>query len=127
MSETYQEVLLGGDGMNYINSYVREIIVKFQELEEEKVFGEIKNYFKDDKEISEYLINTTAIKKALTKQIPKKVTHEATLYKCCTCPNCKNVVDKFEKWGENTVRITQTYCHFCGQKLDWEVEDETNS
>ena len=56
---------------------------------------------------------------ALEKQIPKMVTHEATLYKCCTCPNCKNVVDRFEKWGENTVRITYKYCYFCGQKLDW--------
>ena len=28
--------------------------------------------------------------------------------------------DKFEKWGENTVRITYQYCHFCGQKLDWD-------
>jgi hypothetical protein len=56
---------------------------------------------------------------ALEKQMPKAITHEATLYKCCTCPNCKNVVDKFEKWGENTVRITYNYCHFCGQKLDW--------
>lgn len=58
-------------------------------------------------------------KKALEKQIPKMVTHEATLYKCCTCPNCKNVVDEFKKWGENTVRITYKYCYFCGQKLDW--------
>ena len=56
---------------------------------------------------------------ALEKQIPKKVTHEARLYKCCTCPNCKNVVDKFEKWGESTVRITYKYCHFCGQNLYW--------
>ena len=37
--------------------------------------------------------------KALEKQLPKIVTHEATLYKCCTCPTCKNVVDKFEKWA----------------------------
>lgn len=57
--------------------------------------------------------------KSMEKQIPKKVTHEATLYKCCTCPTCKNVVDKFEKWGESTVRITCEYCHFCGQALDW--------
>lgn len=57
---------------------------------------------------------------ALEKQMPKTVTHEATLYKCCTCPICKNVVDKFEKWGENTVRIKYKYCHFCGQKLDWD-------
>ena len=56
---------------------------------------------------------------ALEKQIPKRLTHEATLYECCTCPNCKNVIDRFEKWGENTVRITYEYCHYCGQKLDW--------
>ena len=58
--------------------------------------------------------------RAIEKQIPKKITHEASLFKCCTCPNCKNVLDRFEKWGENTVRITVAYCVFCGQKLDWE-------
>ena len=63
------------------------------------------------------------IKKAVERQKPQKVTHEATLYKCCTCPNCKNVVDKFEKWGESTVRITHKYCLFCGQRLDWSEYD----
>lgn len=62
------------------------------------------------------------IKTAVEKQKAKKVTHEATLYKCCTCPNCKNVVDEFKKWGESTVRIQYQYCYFCGQKLDWEEE-----
>ena len=62
---------------------------------------------------------------ALRKQIPTKVTHEASLYKCCTCPNCKNVVDKFEKWGERAVRITYKYCHCCGQNLDWLDETRT--
>ena len=57
---------------------------------------------------------------ALEKQIPKKPTHEASLYKCCTCPSCKNVFDKFEVLGDRKVRITYNYCHFCGQKLDWE-------
>lgn len=56
---------------------------------------------------------------ALEKQMPKTVTHEASLYRCCTCPTCKNVIDKFEKWSENTIRITYKYCYFCGQKLDW--------
>lgn len=64
----------------------------------------------------------TAIK-ALERQIPKKVTHEASLIKCCTCPNCKNVVDKFEQWGETRVRITEPFCHFCGQALDWGCEE----
>lgn len=59
------------------------------------------------------------ITKAVKKQIETKVTHEATLYRCCTCPNCKNVVDKFEKFGDSTVRVCYLYCHFCGQALDW--------
>ena len=56
---------------------------------------------------------------ALEKQIPKKVTHEATLLRSCTCPNCKNVVDKFTEFGDSTVRITYDYCQICGQALDW--------
>lgn len=60
-----------------------------------------------------------AVKNALEKQIPKTVTHEATLYKCCTCPNCKNVVDEFTTFGESRVRVTYKFCHFCGQALDW--------
>lgn len=64
-------------------------------------------------------------KNALERQIPKKITHEASLYKCCTCPNCKNVFDRFEKWGESTVRITVKYCPICGQALDWEETNDT--
>lgn len=57
------------------------------------------------------------------KQIAKKPTHEATILKCHTCPNCKNVLDRFEKWGNTKCLITTKYCWFCGQKLDWnEVE-----
>lgn len=52
---------------------------------------------------------------------PKKVTHEATLYRCCTCPTCKNVVDEFERFGdaEKPVMIASSYCRYCGQALDW--------
>ncbi len=64
-----------------------------------------------------------AVVEALEKQIPKKVTYEATLLRCCTCPTCKNVVDKFEKWGESTVRITYNHCQICGQALDWSDEE----
>ena len=46
----------------------------------------------------------------LEKQVAKKVTHEATIQKCHTCPNCKNVLDRFDK---------TLYCCFCGQKIDW--------
>jgi hypothetical protein len=57
--------------------------------------------------------------RAILKTIPRKVTHEATLHRLCTCPCCKNVVE--EQIGGQRIMIM--YCHFCGQKLDW--SDET--
>ena len=61
----------------------------------------------------------TDVVKLLRREIPQKVTHEATLYKCCTCPNCKNVVDEFTEFSGNKVRVTSRICRFCGQALDW--------
>lgn len=56
---------------------------------------------------------------AVEKTIPQKVTHEATLYRCCTCPRCKNVVDEFAEFLGKKVRVQLKYCNFCGQALDW--------
>ena len=56
---------------------------------------------------------------ALEKQIPKKPTHEATLPKCCTCPSCKNVVDEFETFWGQKIRVCVEFCKYCGQALDW--------
>ena len=61
-------------------------------------------------------------KEALEKQTQKKITHTATLKTSCTCPNCGNCLDKFEKFGESIVRVKYQYCHFCGQALDWSDE-----
>ena len=72
------------------------------------------------REHSEWVEQLEIAINALEKQIPKKVTHEATLYKCCTCPNCKNVVDEFTEFMGNRCRVTSTYCKYCGQALDWE-------
>jgi hypothetical protein len=49
------------------------------------------------------------IVEALEKQIPEKLTHEATKPKDYTCPRCKNVVN-----------VTRSYCGICGQALKWE-------
>lgn len=57
-------------------------------------------------------------------RVPKKITHEATLYRCCTCPTCKNVIDEFEQWGDSKVRVRYGYCKYCGQALDWDAEIE---
>lgn len=69
----------------------------------------------------EYTEMTLVIKQALEKQIPKKPTHEASLYKCLTCPNCKNVIDEFTEIIPKhlKVRVKTIHCKFCGQVLDW--------
>lgn len=56
---------------------------------------------------------------AIEQQIPKKVTHEATVHKCYTCPKCKNVVDEFTDFDGQKVRVIYNHCRFCGQALDW--------
>lgn len=73
------------------------------------------------KEIQKYRVIGTIeeCREARERQTAKKITHESTIYKCCTCPNCKNVVDEFETIGDKKLRVAFNYCHFCGQKLDW--------
>ena len=56
---------------------------------------------------------------ALEKQIPKKPTHEATKIECCTCPDCKNVIDEFETFWGQKIRVCVQFCKYCGQALDW--------
>lgn len=48
------------------------------------------------------------ITEALEKQIPEKLTHEATKPKDHTCPRCGNAVN-----------VTHPYCYICGQALKW--------
>ena len=60
------------------------------------------------------------LRRAKDQQIPKMVTHESSVYKCLTCPTCKNVVDEFTTLNGEKVRVTYKYCRFCGQALKWE-------
>lgn len=66
------------------------------------------------------------LKEAVERQIPKKITHEATLQRCATCPTCKNVLDEFIEFipDQPKIRVTFTHCHFCGQALDWSGDND---
>lgn len=71
--------MIGGDDylkdcMN-TGSLVERIVVSWQKQTDEFIFGDIKKHFVDDKEITEYLLNETAIKIALEKQVSKKPIH----------------------------------------------------
>ena len=59
----------------------------------------------------------------LKYRIPTKVTHTATIYKCCTCPTCGNVIDSIDEWNGKKIRIMNQYCKYCGQALDWSDEE----
>ena len=61
----------------------------------------------------------TVVRDDSEKLIPKKITHEATLFRCCTCPSCGNVVDEFTEFAGRRMRVISAYCKFCGQSLDW--------
>lgn len=61
------------------------------------------------------------VKEAVEKQIPKKVmlSKEYPLYKLC--PNCgKNLFSFANGWE-------YTYCHYCGQRLDWSAMEKINN
>lgn len=82
-----------------------------QELNKRNITLEtIAEYIKFEDECVEKGFTFRSLINAREKQVAKKVTHEATIQKCHTCPNCKNVLDRFDK---------TLYCWFCGQRLDW--------
>ena len=58
---------------------------------------------------------------ACQKRTSTMVTHEASIYACCTCPSCKNVVDEFTEFvpGQK-IRVQAQWCKYCGQALKWE-------
>lgn len=56
---------------------------------------------------------------AVHKQIAEKPTHEATVRTANTCPHCKNVIDRFENFNGQKVRVLAPHCSICGQKIDW--------
>lgn len=65
-------------------------------------------------ELNEHLIDQQKLlkeqKAELSYRCAKTITHTATKLDDATCPSCGNVVG----------RVRYDYCHYCGQKLDWE-------
>lgn len=82
---------------------------------------DITNTDRGMKRINEEYNALLTAKRSMEHGIPAMVTHEASLYKCCTCPNCKNVVDEFTEFvpGQK-IRVKVRWCRFCGQALKWE-------
>ena len=67
----------------------------------------------------DYKANKIAIQ-ALEKQIPKKVVKEGKwIYKCPCCGECAET-----DCGDAFYDYRLDYCNGCGQKLDWEDDDE---
>lgn len=52
------------------------------------------------------------VRQALEKQIQKEVIHE----QCECCPGCGVRLENFRRYD--------SYCGYCGQRLEWVREDE---
>ena len=61
---------------------------------------------------------------SLKKQMPQKVTHEATLMRDTTCSRCKNIVGSYIDFNGIKTQVQYQYCCYCGQALDWSEENE---
>lgn len=72
-----------------------------------------KNTFPPDSWTEQDKEHFRTIVEALEKQIPEKLTHEATKIGDYTCPRCGNVVN-----------VTHQYCCICGQAIEWEEGDK---
>lgn len=53
---------------------------------------------------------------ALEKQIARKPVNRCATFLIAECPHCNG-----------TVNFHHKHCHWCGQKLDWEVANESTS
>lgn len=103
--------------MNKDITYLQLIRYADAELDNGKItLGEYEKLIKplEDK------VNTST--SASEKQKPKKVTHEATLIKNRTCPNCKKIISDYTDFNGDKFLIEHNYCYNCGQALDWSDE-----
>lgn len=76
-----------------------------------------------DEALASYeLIMGITIKEAVEKQIPKAPIDKENSFgdKRLTCPTCGNPVTNV--WSK--AEYKPKYCHYCGQRYDWEVQDE---
>ena len=112
------------ESMDFEELITHKFAIAVAENFDDAVHGKIIDIAKEEGFNSLLLLNKKDIAKALEKQIPKKPTPHivepvespikignmnwgrgTTIY---YCPNCKDFISR-----------TYTYCHKCGQALDW--------
>lgn len=74
------------------------------------------------KDYGKLTVNAKKIaKEAIEKQIPKKIE---IWNGRCACPNCGKLYGNYSTFKQLTT-WEMPYCKYCGQKLDWNVSDNT--
>ena len=95
---------------------------RYRDMTPDKALPHIEAIGIGNRNVGVNMLNALIVaEKALKRVTPTKTTHEATLYRCNTCPNCGNVVDEFTEFipGQR-IHVYPDYCKFCGQALLWE-------
>ena len=94
---------------------------RYRDMTPDKALPYIEAIGIGNREIEVNMLNALIVaEKALKRVTPTKTTHEATLYRCNTCPNCGSVVDEFTEFNGQRTHVQTNYCKFCGQALLWE-------
>lgn len=94
---------------------------RYRDMTPDKALPYIEAIGIGNREIERNMLDALIVaEKALKRVTPTKTTHEATLYRCNTCPNCGSVVDEFTEFKGQKVHVSTNYCKFCGQALLWE-------
>ena len=109
------------ENMDMVCGVVNKVCVQQVEAVGSEIINQIRDIAVANGIDDVYVLKKKDILSALEKQIPKEPTHEATLYKCLTCPNCKNVIDEFMEFvpEQPKIRVKNPHCKYCGQALDW--------
>lgn len=104
---------------------IDRIVVERSKQLDSAIFGEIQQIAIEYGIETRITMNEKAIADALKKQIPYKPKEYEDKYYAC---NCGNIL--LMKWKKYPTELTPKskglpYCLACGQKLDWNTNDNT--
>ena len=93
----------------------KEAITVIRNLQDWLYFSSMNGGTKIQREALDIAVN------AIEKQIPMKAV--GTHYAHMRCPSCNH---RIPSGGGSSSRRRDNWCNYCGQKIDWSENNETN-
>lgn len=97
--------------MDYMASMIEKITIERNKKVDSAILGESQKIATENGIETKIVLNEKKVADALRKQIPQKPIYWCN--KLYICPNCH--IAEYIKQRD----ALDTYCGFCGQKIDW--------